>query len=147
MHKFSKKFRLYGKPIILIILAAVLGLAWYWYYPAGSWRYEVTITVDTPEGVKTGSAIHEISNSKGLFGFPDAGNPADIKGEAVVVDLGERGVLFGLISQGLTRTFYQMFPVPMGHGGSTREGIRYYRNIETGLVHDTNCRDQKPGCM
>ena len=110
-----------------------MGLAWYWYYPAGSWRYEVTITVDTPEGVKTGSAIHEISNSKGLFGFPDAGNPADIKGEAVVVDLGERGVLFGLISQGLTRTFYQMFPVPMGHGGSTREGIRYYRNIEAGL--------------
>ena len=63
----------------------------------------MTITVDTPEGVKTGSAVHEISNSKGLFGFPDAGNPADIEGEAVVVDLGERGVLFALISQGLCR--------------------------------------------
>ena len=133
MNKSIQKIFKSKKLIALILILAISLPIKYWYFPAGSWRYEVTITVDTPEGVKTGSAVHEISNSKGLFGFPDAGNPADIEGEAVVVDLGERGVLFALISQGLTRTFYQIFPVPMGHGGSTREGIRYYRNIEAGL--------------
>ena len=118
----------------------------YWFYPDGSWRYEVTIYVETPEGVKTGSAVHKISNSTGLFGFPEAGNAADIEGEAVAVDLGERGVLFGLISGDLTSAFYKMFPVPGGHGGTTPAGIRYYRNIETGLTHETTC-EGKPGCM
>ena len=103
MNKSIQKIFKSKKLIALILILAISLPIKYWYFPAGSWRYEVTITVDTPEGVKTGSAVHEISNSKGLFGFPDAGNPADIEGEAVVVDLGERGVLFALISQGLCR--------------------------------------------
>lgn len=57
-----------------------------------TWRYKMTVTVETPEGIKTGSAVREISNSLQGNNWPDVGNPAGVRGEAVVVDLSKRGV-------------------------------------------------------
>lgn len=62
-------------------------------------RYRVTVTVETPEGIKAGSAVREASTyhegrivpgQGGVFySFP--------RGEAVTVDLGKRGVLIALL--------------------------------------------------
>ena len=109
--------------------------------PSGTWRYKMTVYVDTPEGMKSGSAVREIrawDNTEqynpivGMWG----GCGFDVKGEAVVVDLGERGTLFALLSQGGSsdyahRVFYHTFPQPKGRGGEClAEGIRYYEQLE-----------------
>lgn len=66
-----------------------------------SWRYKMTVEVETPEGVKTGSAVREVVEK---FKYaPHLGKDfpyrikRDVKGEAVVVDLGERGKVFALL--------------------------------------------------
>lgn len=103
--------------------------------PSGRWRYKMTVTVETPEGIKTGSAVREMSNATPAIDWPDVGNPADVQGEAVVVDLGKRGVLFAQISSDSDLEFYSAFPLPgkkPGNGGSTPEGIRYYSNLPVG---------------
>lgn len=69
-------------------------------FVSGVWRYKMTVTVETPEGIKTGSAVREVSNSASkikIINFPESVNPAEVKGEAVVVDLGNRGKLFALL--------------------------------------------------
>jgi hypothetical protein len=64
-----------------------------------------------------------------------AGNPADVRGEAVAVDLGKRGVLFALISHQSDLEFYDAFPLPGendGQRGSTPEGIQYHASLPLG---------------
>lgn len=122
--------------VFLMVLGVVLmaGAAWAMgdIYVSGTWRFKITVEVETPEGLKSGSAVYEMSNadsSAKILNFPEAGNPATLKGEAVVVDLGKRGVLFSLIPG--ERTFYNAFPRPGGPGGeTTTEGIRYYKNLK-----------------
>ncbi|RXR28273.1 hypothetical protein [Sphingobium fluviale] len=62
-------------------------------------RYKMTVTVETPEGIKTGSAVREAIRYTEPSILPDQGGTFYniTKGEAVVVDLGHRGVLFVLI--------------------------------------------------
>lgn len=85
-----------------------------------SWSYKTIVTVETPEGEKTGSAVRKITVSKNLMTgkyYPK------IEGEAVVVDLGKRGVLFGLLSSFYLGTTYAtlipnyVFPAPDGKNG------------------------------
>lgn len=49
-------------------------------------RYRITVAVETPEGIRTGSAVREVIWS----------GAQKFEGEAAVVDLGKRGVLFAL---------------------------------------------------
>lgn len=62
-------------------------------------RYRITVTVETPEGIKTGSAVREAARYKEPSILPDQGGVFYniTRGEAVVVDLGQRGVLFVLL--------------------------------------------------
>jgi hypothetical protein len=98
-----------------IVLVAGAALAFAMSKAAGdkvySWRCKMTVTVETPEGVNTGSTVRQVDITKKLIlaeivTDPSTGKPKvkehykfdnDITGEAVVVDLGERGVLFALI--------------------------------------------------
>ncbi len=103
---------------------------------SGSWRYKMTVTVETPEGIKTGSAVREISNSASsieIFDLPEVTNPAKVIGEAVVVDLGSRGKLFALLkgyksgwnyADGI---LYQTFPGPPS---SRPKGIKFYSELK-----------------
>jgi len=118
---------------LAILITAGVALAMGDLYVFGKWRYKMTVEVETPEGTKTGAAVWEVSNAYSSLvpDFPEAGNPAEVKGEAVVVDLGERGVLFALISSQLTSEFYKVFPVPDG-GPTTVKGIQYYRSLKPG---------------
>lgn len=107
----------------------------------GTWRYKMTVVVETPEGLKSGYAVREMGNdSVGSF-IPEVGNPADVRGEAVVVDLGKRGTLFALISHQSDLEFYNAFPVPgkpFNNGGSTPEGIKYYASLPVGTKGTLN---------
>ena len=62
-------------------------------------RYKMTVTVETPEGIKTGYAVREASRYTEPSILPDQGGAFYniTKGEAVVVDLEQRGVLFVLL--------------------------------------------------
>ncbi|MEZ5815415.1 MAG: hypothetical protein R3E13_11960 [Alphaproteobacteria bacterium] len=97
-----------------------------------SWRYKMTVEVETPEGIVTGSAVRQMGNEAKGVDLPDVGNPADVSGEAVVVDLGKRGVLFVLISHKSDLEFYYTFRKYFPHGGSTLEGSKFYASMPTG---------------
>ena len=68
-------------------------------------RYRLTLDVETPEGLRTGSSVVEITmeyNDGALKGLTPAVRPI-IRGEAVAVDLGSRGQLFCLLTGDGTR--------------------------------------------
>ncbi len=66
---------------------------------APDYRYRLTVEVDTPEGLRTGSSVIEVEQSLGGAG----GSPANsqiyrrIRGEAVAVDLSDGRTLFALL--------------------------------------------------
>ncbi len=66
-------------------------------YP--TYRYRLTVEVDTPEGLKSGSSVIEVATSKGSkYSIPSPGALSyKVRGEAVTVDLGSRGLLFALL--------------------------------------------------
>ena len=106
-----------------------------------SWRYKMTVEVKTPEGIKTGYAVREVN----LILTPQYYGPKGeysskihMKGEAVEVDLGERGVLFAItggywlgVDHGKNLPFYA-FPInDEGFGGETTiKGGEYYSSLE-----------------
>ena len=63
------------------------------------YRYKMTVEVDTPQGLKSGFAVREVSYSKNLIKLPDmAAVVATQRGEAVAVDLPGVQVLLALLS-------------------------------------------------
>jgi hypothetical protein len=118
-------------PIKTIAVCAVVYFGWGLYSPSGSWRYKVTVVVETPEGIKTGSAVRQGYSGVGIpaLGVIGGGGYSGMsKGEAVAVDLGKRGVLFA-VTQGLDdyRIVYEAFPF---HEPVSPEGVRYYRSLK-----------------
>lgn len=91
------------------------------------WRYRLTINIETPEGIKSGSAIQEIyypPADKNIYAPSNQGIP---HGEAVYIDLGQRGVVFAIMPDpsnsvgAFKRLITNVFPtVPRIH-----EQIRY----------------------
>ncbi|MFH1159086.1 MAG: hypothetical protein V1721_09470 [Pseudomonadota bacterium] len=102
---------------------------------SASWRYKMTVTVSTPEGDRTGSAVREVHAyvyppNSSLLGR--TGRTILAKGEAVTVDLGERGVLFAMTSGDYGwRVVYDAFPftgyTPAETAGET---IQYYSSLK-----------------
>ncbi len=62
---------------------------------AYTYRYRVTVEVDTPQGLRSGSSVWETSVSEGS-GIPDRSLHSRQRGEAVAVDL-PGGTLFALL--------------------------------------------------
>ena len=98
-------------------------------------RYRLTLEVDTPEGVRTGSGVIEVKYVKlGQTLGASAEWKAEVRGEAVTVDLGERGTLFALLAEGAdprsspAYLVFRAFRFP--HGGMPRpveDGIKQNR--------------------
>lgn len=65
------------------------------------YRYRLKLYVHTPEGPRTGSSVLAVRTSFSRPGSSPAGTMIDLRvtGEAPVVDLGARGVLFALLRQ------------------------------------------------
>lgn len=63
------------------------------------YRYRLTVEVDTPEGVKTGSSVNEVHMVRaGQNAVPlPRGVGVSLRGEAVAVDLGRGQTLFALL--------------------------------------------------
>jgi len=104
-------------------------------YVSGTYRYKITVNVQTPDGIKSGSAIREVTDSETnikLLDLPDVGSAPRIKGEAVVIDLGEKGKLFGLITYDSYYELFRAFPFDTGCCESTVEGIKFYNDLEVG---------------
>jgi len=120
--------------IILAGLVLIAGVAFAMsdIYVSGTWRYRITVEVETPEGLKSGSAVREAwaSASSIRIGLPESTSKTHVRGEAVVVDLGERGVLFGLINQGAGNEVSEAFPYTAAKGIPDR--IRHFKNLKLG---------------
>jgi hypothetical protein len=107
-------------------------------YVSGIYRYKITINVQTPDGMKSGSAVREVTDTDSdvkVLDLPDVGSAPKIKGEAVVVDLGEKGKLFGLIKDDSYRELFAATPHGTS-GASTVEGIKYFKNLPVGNVYE-----------
>lgn len=121
-------------PLFIFILVAIVVVnaldAKSEMFTSGKWRYRMTVTVETPEGVKTGSAVREVRVDRGLKLLPEMGASVELTGEAIVVDLGKRGVLFALIDEDAAwRIVFDLFPVK-DLAPLTSEGIRYYSSLK-----------------
>lgn len=110
---------------VLVVAAAVMVLGYV--YPSATLRYKITVNIDTPEGMKTGSAVREVFIQR----QPEIGSSGPHirpSGEAVVVDLGARGVVFALTSFDDYQVIFSAFPYD--GGGVTVEGLRYYSQLK-----------------
>jgi hypothetical protein len=124
--------------IIALFLAGAIVVntwtAWSDIFTSGKWRYRMTVTVETPEGIKTGSAVREVRVEKGLKLLPEMGASIYLTGEAVVVDLGKRGILFGLIDgDRASDIVFDAFPLK-DVAPLSAEGIRYYSALKNAKV-------------
>jgi hypothetical protein len=111
----------------LIAIIAIVGW-WKYEFPSATWNHKLTVTIETPEGLKTGSAVREVTYINGPKILPDvAGANWKVKGEAVVVDMGQGKYLFAIMDvDGSYRIVYDAFPYTPK---SVRDGIRYYKSI------------------
>lgn len=94
-----------GRRTILGLLAGVAALAVSGCGIAGdqlpTYRYRLTVEVETPEGLKSGSSVIEVrSGVGGKAAGPMAVYTTQARGEAVTVDLGKRGLMFALLRSG-----------------------------------------------
>jgi hypothetical protein len=88
-----------GSILVALGIISALYIAWHVAYPSGSWNYRMTVAIETPEGMKTGSAVRKISFSSEPSIFPGQGGTYYnvTEGEAVIVDLSKRGVVFAIM--------------------------------------------------
>ena len=65
-------------------------------------RYRLTLEVETPEGMRSGSGVIQVRYAKQLRLLgANAEWLSTITGEAVAVDLGPRGMVFALLEEGM----------------------------------------------
>jgi hypothetical protein len=69
-------------------------------YPTYSHRYRLTLEVETPDGLKTGSSVIEPSARAQPLILVNSTAVTDLKGDAVFVDLGKVGSVLGLLAVG-----------------------------------------------
>lgn len=80
--------------------------------PGESYRYRVTVEIDTPQGMRSGSSVWETRTWEGS-GIPDTAIRSQDRGEAVAVDL-PGGTLFALLRYADMNVDYASGVVP-GH--------------------------------
>lgn len=83
---------------IAVAIVAGLYLAWTWIDASPTLRYRLTLEVDVDGQTRIGSNVIEIRYDVAPAWLPSANRVnARVRGEAVAVDLGERGILFSLL--------------------------------------------------
>jgi hypothetical protein len=152
-YHFSKTL---GVLILLILLPIVF---WKIKYPSYTYRYKMTVEVETPQGIKSGSSVVEVHTYQipqswaGIFGGHHSW--MKIKGEGVFVEIEEGKTLFVLLGGDVNhvsahRFMSIIFPVPSNpfrkdsdahasYNVSSREGMRYYgtlKNVKSTLPKD-----------
>lgn len=102
-------------------------------YPDAKWSYKMTVAIETPEGIKTGSAVREISMvSRPMFmGENNDTHVKFIRGTAVAIDLDNRGWLFAPLDDS-PWAFFRTFRTPCLEGPVSRCGVKYYASLKEG---------------
>lgn len=87
---------------ILLIMIISIVVIWKIMYPDYTYRYRLTIEIDTPEGVKSGSSVIETKRDTWPRWSSHMGSDGRSvsKGEAVFVDLGNGKHVVALLAQG-----------------------------------------------
>lgn len=112
----------------LFVLALALSVAGCASWPRSA-RYRFTVEVEDNGRIVSGSAVQEerCAFNDGLIRMEEAGYWCGVKGEAVVVDLGEKGLLFVLLTAdpGRPRVSYPPFELfgHAHHNQSDQEGL------------------------
>ena len=83
-----------GAWLAMLALCALLGF-WLTHDPTPAYRYRLTVEVETPEGLRTGSSVIEVETSESSF--PHSTVNHRVRGEAVAVDLPGGKTLFALL--------------------------------------------------
>jgi hypothetical protein len=130
--------------VFLFLFALALGAAFWWVGqpPAGyEWNQKLTVSIDTPEGEKSGSAVQHVRWTtaplllrEGRDG-PSAGGT--VIGEAAMVDLGGGKYLFALLSGtrglwGNAETIASFAFWGMDKAAGTQEGLEYLTALPEG---------------
>ena len=124
--------------IILLICAAGLYGCYAAIVTTGTWRYRLTLTVNDNGTLRTGSSVIQVSVMQGLEFLPESTPAVGVRGEAVAVDLGKKGVLFSLLrseqsvdyADSIVCIMFPFNPVNPCAESLTPKGIRYYRTLE-----------------
>jgi hypothetical protein len=146
----KKGMKVFGVVVVLLVVAVTLA------YAMGeksektyTWRYKMTVTLSTPEGEKSGSAVREVNvtiKSCPVHICEKGYLPGKVStsGEAVVVDLEKRGILFSIIPTDSYMIVFSLFPGPPG---LTPEGAEYYsqlKNVKAEMGHGGAIMSQIP---
>lgn len=131
--------------IIILGLILITGTAWGMsdYIIPKTWRYKITVEIETPEGVKSGSAVREVQASKNAANIVNRDAPAieyKIIGEAVAIDLQELGILFALIDWSSRMEIETAFPTKYT---SPSEYINFYNQLSLGTSAELNTNHPK----
>jgi hypothetical protein len=88
-------------PILVVTAIILIALAYYWIvFSVYSHRYRLTIEVETPDGLKTGSAVIEPRARTQSPGLSLRSVVTRVRGDAVFVDLGNGKNVVGLMAGG-----------------------------------------------
>jgi len=118
--------------VILIVLGLIIAVIAYYkiYYPSFTYKYRMTVEVDTPEGVKSGSSVIEVHTTQWPEGWRNmfGGHTENSKaiGEAVVVDLGDKGMLFTASLGTYSERLYPLIFTKGGYGSRKPGGVPGY---------------------
>ena len=96
--------------VAVTAIAIVVMLVWSRFSWA-SYRYLLTVEVETPDGLREASVVHEVRARKELLSLPDSATASvQFRGEALRVDLGDGKALFVLV-QPAERTEETLVPI------------------------------------
>ena len=127
MVKHPKGLKKFNKTLCLF---SVLFLVSCDYIFPSTWNYRITVEIETPEGIKTGSTVRQIRGANTLALNPDVPSfRFNVSGEAVVVDLGKRGYVFALIAWNSYEEFLAAFP---SAETDISQKIKYYKHLQDG---------------
>lgn len=116
--------------IIVLILLGVYG-CWQFVYPSGSFNYKLTLVVDDNGKQIIASGVREVTIAVRPGIILVNGNYITLKGEAVAIDLGEKGVLFSLLGgSGGTDAQTMFLQEFMYSGSASKKGIEFYKKLQ-----------------
>lgn len=92
--------------LVCAVLATIGLLVWRENFPSYTYRFRLTVEINTPEGVKSGSSVIQVTTSRiprWMAGIANGQRDhTDVSGEAVRVDLGNGKDVFSVEPQGFS---------------------------------------------
>jgi hypothetical protein len=137
--------------LFLALLILAVGGAFWWKLRPVSYRYLLTVTVDTPRGARIGSGVQEIGGRAVLIKLPDGeAAKVDLRGEAVPLEISEGKYLFALLTsegeESIIPAVQSAFDPEYRRGGdgniATIQKVAGARDITTHPLARTNSFEQ-----